>query len=95
MSGVICKLDVEKAYDHVNWNFPIYLLRRCGFTKKWRRWIMLSISIVKFSILLNGTSIDFFGSTRGVCQGNSLFPLLFDIFIEALSRMLDATAILG
>ena len=56
---------------------------------------MLSISIVKFSIMLNGTSIDFFGSTRGVCQGNSLFPLLFGIVIEALSRMLDATAILG
>ena len=56
---------------------------------------MLSISIVKFSILLNGTSIDFFLSTRGVCQGNSLFPLLFGIVIEALSRMLDATAILG
>jgi hypothetical protein len=28
---VLCKLDLEKAYDHVNWEFLIYLLKRCGF----------------------------------------------------------------
>ena len=37
--GVLCKLDLEKAYDHVNWKFLLYLLRRCGFSAKWRRWI--------------------------------------------------------
>ena len=57
----------------------MYLLRQCGFTEKWRRWIMWSISTVKFSILLNDTPIDFFGSSRGVRQGNPLFPLLFYI----------------
>ena len=25
--GVICKLDVENAYNHVNWNFLLYLLK--------------------------------------------------------------------
>jgi hypothetical protein len=28
--GVICKLDLEKSYAHVNWNFLLYLLKRCG-----------------------------------------------------------------
>jgi hypothetical protein len=44
--GVVCKLDLEKAYDHVNWNFLIYMLRRCGFSDKWRRWIFACISSV-------------------------------------------------
>ncbi len=26
--GLICKLDLEKAYDHVNWKFLIYLMTR-------------------------------------------------------------------
>jgi hypothetical protein len=37
LPGVLCKLDLEKAYDHVNWNFLLYLLQRCGFSAKWRR----------------------------------------------------------
>ena len=37
--GVLCKLDIEKAYDHVNWNFLMCMLRSCGFSDKWCQWI--------------------------------------------------------
>jgi hypothetical protein len=33
-SGLLCKLDMEKAYDHINWKFVLYLLRRYGFGEK-------------------------------------------------------------
>ena len=39
--GVLCKLDVVKAYDHVNWGFLMYMLERLGFPEKWRKWIFL------------------------------------------------------
>lgn len=29
--GVLCKLDMEKVYDHVNWAFVDYMLMRLGF----------------------------------------------------------------
>ena len=32
---VLCKLDIEKAYDYVSWDFLLYLLERLGFGEKW------------------------------------------------------------
>jgi hypothetical protein len=89
--GVICKLDLEKAYDHVNWNFLRYLLKRCGFGERWRGWIDWCISSTRFSILVNGTPEGFFNSSRGIRQGDPFSPLLFVLMIEALSRMVNAT----
>jgi hypothetical protein len=33
--GIICKMDLEKAYDQGNLEFLLYMLRRCGFGGKW------------------------------------------------------------
>ena len=75
--GVICKLDIEKAYDHVNWEAVLDLLKRMSFGVRWCRWICTCISIAQFSILFNGTSADFYGSSRGLRQGDSLSPCCF------------------
>ena len=36
--GVVCKLDIEKAYDHLNWEFVLEVMRK-GFGQRWLSWI--------------------------------------------------------
>ncbi|NAW49846.1 hypothetical protein FGF92_24795, partial [Salmonella sp. gx-f5] len=71
-SGILCKLDMEKAYNHVNWNFLLYLLDMCGFGERWRSWISWCISTTRFFILINGSLEGFFASSRGLRQGDPL-----------------------
>lgn len=33
--GMLYKLDIQNAYDHVNWGFLLYMLRRYGLGDKW------------------------------------------------------------
>ena len=37
--GLFCKLDIEKAYDHLNWEFVLKVMRRKGFGQRWSTWI--------------------------------------------------------
>ena len=34
-SGVLCKLDLEKAYEHINWDFLLTVMQKMGFGEKW------------------------------------------------------------
>jgi hypothetical protein len=37
--GVVLKLDFEKVYDKVNWDFMYYYLQKIGFCQKWLSWM--------------------------------------------------------
>jgi hypothetical protein len=39
MNRVILKIDFEKVYDKVNWDFLQQCLRMKGFSNKWCHWI--------------------------------------------------------
>ena len=58
--GLICKLDIQKAYDSLNWQFLMKVMRKMGFGSKWLGWMWSCISTTKFLVLVNGVPIGFF-----------------------------------
>ena len=70
--GIMCKLDIQKAYDHVNWDYLLNILRQMEFGDKWVKWMEVCIKTIRFSVLVNGEPIGFFASERGLRQGDPL-----------------------
>lgn len=82
------KMDMQKAYDKLEWGFILAVLRCFGFSAKWIKWIEQRISTVSYSILLNGSAFEHFTPERGIRQGDPLSPFLFILCLEVVSRLL-------
>ena len=89
------KLDLQKAYDRVNWDFTKAVLTNLGFNDTFTRWITNYISTVSYKVMVNGGKSDQFKPSRGLRQGDSLSPYLFILGQEVLSRMLDRELLSG
>ena len=87
-AGILCKLDIEKAYDHVNWKFLLKMFACMGFGRRRIQWIKYCISTVRFSVLISGALEGFFPAQKDLRQGDPLSPFLFIIVMEGLNNMI-------
>ncbi|XP_074299904.1 uncharacterized protein LOC141631082 [Silene latifolia] len=82
------KIDLQKAYDSVEWEFVGHMLEALGFPEKICSLVMQCITTPSYSISLNGESFGFFRGRRGLRQGDPVSPLMFTVCLEYLSRVL-------
>ena len=52
--GWILKLDLEKAFDRVDWDLLEKVLRNKHFDEKWIDWIMGCVKSPRYSVYING-----------------------------------------
>ena len=88
-NGVILKLDFEKAYDKVKWQFLQQVLRMKGFSTTWCAWINQVITKGSVAIKVNDDVGHYFQTRKGVRQGDPLSPILFNIVVDMLAILIE------
>ncbi|GKE33875.1 RNA-directed DNA polymerase, eukaryota, reverse transcriptase zinc-binding domain protein [Tanacetum coccineum] len=82
------KIDIEKAYDMVEWDFLSCCLKHFGFLVLFIKWIMSCVTSTSFTVNVNGDHTGFFKGMRGLKQGDPLSPYLFTLVMEVFNLVL-------
>ena len=85
---MVLKIDLEKAYDKLEWGFIRSMLIRYNFPDNLIEIIMSCISSVLTLLLFNGGSLEPFKPSRGIRQGDPLSPYIFILCMEFLDQLI-------
>ncbi|XP_015166707.1 uncharacterized protein [Solanum tuberosum] len=69
------KINMQKAYDSLEWHFLEEVLIGMQLPKRFITWIMKCVRTVSYSIMINGRPSVLFQARRGVRQGDIFIPL--------------------
>jgi len=78
-------LDIEKAFDSLEWPFLQKALHMFGFGPNFRKWVSTLTNNAHSSVINNGYLTNYFTLERSCRQGDPIAPLLFILAIELLS----------
>nr|KYP72926.1 LINE-1 reverse transcriptase isogeny [Cajanus cajan] len=85
VGSLTLKIDLEKAYDRVRWDFLESTLVQFGFPSITTQLIMWGLKNSSISLLWNGSKLSSFVPSCGLRQGDPLSPYLFVFCMERLT----------
>jgi hypothetical protein len=91
LEGLLVNIDIEKAFDTVNWNFLYKALKHFNFPEETINMIRCLYTNLEVCTTNNGHMSKFTKVGRGMRQGCPLSPILFVIVIEFMNLYITNT----
>jgi hypothetical protein len=85
---LVLKLDFAKAFNTVNWDSLMAILRMLGFNSTWCAWVSQMLSSSLTVVMVNGCLGPWFNYRRGLRQGGPMSPYLFLLVADVLQTLI-------
>ncbi|KAA3469290.1 reverse transcriptase [Gossypium australe] len=83
------KLDMNKAYNRVEWDFLKQMMLKMGFSNRWVNILLHCVRSVTYLVTMNREVGRQFSPRRGLRQGDPFSLYLFLIYCEGLSPFMQ------
>ncbi|KAL4291711.1 hypothetical protein GQ457_14G003420 [Hibiscus cannabinus] len=89
------KVDLEKAYDRLEWDYIEETLHAAGLPELIIDRIMYCVRSVTTQVAWNGELSNSFRPSRGIRQGDPLSPYLFVLCMDRFSQAINSSVLAG
>ena len=92
ISGYLVTMDIEKAFDSLDHDFLLFVLKKFGFGENFIHWIKVLLNKQQSCVINGGFTTRYFNLEKGARQGDPISAYLFILALEVLFELIKNNA---
>ena len=92
IGGYLVTMDIEKAFDSLDYDFLLNALQKFGFGENFMHWIKVLLNKQQSCVINGGFTTRYFNLEKGARQGDSISAYLFILALEVLFELIKNNA---
>ena len=86
--GYLVTMDIEKAFDSLDHDFLLFVLKKFGFGENFIHWINVLLNKQQSCVINGGFTTRYFNLEKGARQDDAISACLFILALEVLFELM-------